>query len=244
MADVVTSVLNPALAGLYLHGSAVLGGLQHSSDLDFLGVVEKPLDGDLRTRLVTRLLDVSGSQASTPGRPVELAVIDQHQLEHLAPEPMVEFQYGEWLREDYLAGHVPERGPAPDVVVLLDTVHRHGRAIVGPAAISAVPPVSRDLLIGASVAGKAGLLDDLHGDERNVLLTFARRVVTAETGHVVPKDVAADSVASRVTGGDLLLDAAADYRGEALIDWSARSDDATACIRELIDLVDAARVGP
>lgn len=243
VADVVTSVLDSGLACLYLHGSAVMGGLRPTSDLDFLAVVRRPLGHELRRRLVTRLLAVSGRRAEEPGRPVELTVIDQQQLAELAPEPNIEFQYGEWLREEYLAGRVPGPESDSDVIVLLDTVHRHGQAIVGPEASSVIPPVPPGRLIDASVTGTAGLLDDLEGDERNVLLTFARMAVTAETGRVVPKDVAADRVASRVTRRDLLHEAAADYRGEAALDWSSRTTEVAACVQELIDLVEALRRG-
>jgi streptomycin 3"-adenylyltransferase len=46
-------------------------------------------------------------------------------------------------------------------------------------------------VIRASVAGIPELLDNLAGDTRNVLLTFARIWTTLATGQIRPKDTAA-----------------------------------------------------
>ncbi|MBS3942076.1 MAG: DUF4111 domain-containing protein [Actinobacteria bacterium] len=239
VAEVANSVLDDAVIGVYLHGSAVLGGLRPTSDLDFLVVVDRQLDASTRTELTRRLLDVSGKRALHPGRPVELTVVATDQLVPWSHPPHAEFQYGEWLRDDYETGHVPVRTLAHDLTVLLDTVQRHGRALLGPPAETVVPAIPPADLVSASLEGVDGLLQDLEGDERNVLLTFARMLVTAESGQVAPKDVAAEAVAGRV-GRDcrrLLHAAVSDYNGRAEFDWSSHTDDVRTCVDQLLALV-------
>lgn len=236
----VTDVLGDTIAAIYLHGSAVLGGLRPTSDLDFLVVVKHPLDSSAREHLLRRLLAVSGRSATYPGRPVEMSVVTTDQLIDWSHPPTAEFQYGEWLRDEYESSHVPGQTVSPDLTVLLDTVHRHGRAVIGPPPKTVVPEIPRADLVAASVAGVQGLLDDLEGDERNVLLTFARMVVTAETGKIVPKDIAADEIAGRLDDGRLLQAAAADYRGRVSLVWDERTADVRAVIKRLIELVESA----
>ncbi|HXQ57646.1 MAG TPA: nucleotidyltransferase domain-containing protein, partial [Actinomycetes bacterium] len=52
----LTRVLGPALVGLYLHGSAAMGGWSaEHSDIDLLGVVARPLDRRVKRVISARL---------------------------------------------------------------------------------------------------------------------------------------------------------------------------------------------
>src|SRR4029453_18036984 len=52
----LTRVLGPALVGLYLHGSAAMGGWSaERSDVDLLGVVARPLDRRSKREISARL---------------------------------------------------------------------------------------------------------------------------------------------------------------------------------------------
>ena len=68
----------------------------------------------------------------------------------------------------------------------------------------------------------ASLLGDLEGDERNVLLTLARMVVTLDTGQIVSKDDAARQVLPRLDrrGQPVMTLALRGYLGEVKDDWS------------------------
>jgi hypothetical protein len=67
--------LGPALVGVYLHGSAALGGwLAHVSDLDILVVTDGPAT---RGSLVTFGEQISGLARSGPASGIELSVIDR-----------------------------------------------------------------------------------------------------------------------------------------------------------------------
>jgi predicted nucleotidyltransferase len=58
--ELVCEVLGPDVLGVYLFGSAVLGGLRPESDLDLLAVSARPTTLDEKRRVVERLLSISG----------------------------------------------------------------------------------------------------------------------------------------------------------------------------------------
>ena len=108
---IVRDVLGEALIGAYLHGSAVLGGLRPTSDVDVLAVIDRRTTEPERGALVDRLLEVSGRRARRgPGRPIELTILVQSDVRPWRHPPRVEFLYGEWRRNDYEAGRARARG--------------------------------------------------------------------------------------------------------------------------------------
>ena len=113
--------------------------------------------------------------------------------------PRMELQYGEWLRDAFLAG-VIEPAPAenPDLGVLITMVRQSSRALIGPAATDVLDPVPRADLVRGMVDGLPALLADFAGDTRNVLLTLARIWTTVATGEIRSKDDAVDWALSRL----------------------------------------------
>ncbi len=181
------------LVGAYLHGSAVLGGLRPSSDLDVLAVVARPTtDGERRT-IVARLLEISGRRAHRgPARPVELTIVRASELRPWHVPPIVDLLYGEWLRDDFERGAVPAPAPMPDLGPEIALTLQGDAALFGPPPAEVMDPVPLADLRRAIVAGVPGLLADLESDTRNVLLTFGRIWFTLATGVIGSKDRAAD----------------------------------------------------
>src|SRR5262249_39096850 len=102
----VVSAVHDALGGdplgLYLFGSATLGGLRPASDLDLLAVGERPMTGMQKEVLARGLLAISGRLVGTKrGRPVEVTSVVSSELRPWRSPPLVDFQYGEWLRSDF-----------------------------------------------------------------------------------------------------------------------------------------------
>jgi hypothetical protein len=160
-------------------------------------------------------------------------------LDPLTTAPKRDFQFGEWLRTDVVAGRMPHAEHDPDLVVLLATALASHRVLHGPPLDSLVDDVPFDLLQQAQLAGLPGLVDDLHSDSRNVLLTLARALHTIETGEIVAKDHAADRAAARVEGADaeLLRAAAREHRGDGHVDWDRMSTGVSALARSLVELI-------
>lgn len=235
--------LGSDLVGVYLHGSAVEGGLRPDSDLDLLAVTRRPLDARDRRAVVDLLLSVSGRRATEgPSRPVELTSVVLGDIVPWTYPPNRDFRYGEWLREEYVEGVLPERERDPDLAVVLRAALDSAEPLLGPDPADLLPTVPDGDLRRAILDSLPSLLDDLEGDERNVLLTLARMVVTLGTGEIVPKDVAAQ-VVSRVAPAGVsatLERARAAYLGVAPDDWTppAAHEEAAAAAAWLAVLLD------
>ncbi|GAA4687751.1 aminoglycoside adenylyltransferase family protein [Streptomyces chumphonensis] len=183
-------VLGGDLIGVYLHGSSVLGGLRPASDVDVLVVSRRSMGERKRRALLEGLLGVSGFPPR--GRPVELTVVVQSAVRPWRYPPSCDFLYGEWLRPEYEAGKGARPHALPDLALTITTTLMGNRPLVGPPPSHALDPVPHTDLVRASLAGIPALLHDLDSDTRNVLLTLARVWTTLATGHIRPKDAAAD----------------------------------------------------
>jgi hypothetical protein len=160
-------VLGPALVGVYLHGSATLGGWSAThSDIDLLGVVARPLDRRVKRGISARLnhpslvcparagLDlnlVTAAVAADPPRrpPFELHV-------STGPSP-----------------HTHLGGPAaadPDLLLHFAVCRRGGVAVAGPDPVEVFAEPPRDWLLERAAAGLRWARS--HG-------SFAYRVLTA-----------------------------------------------------------------
>jgi predicted nucleotidyltransferase len=196
---IVRGVLGGEVVGAYLHGSAVLGGLRPSSDLDVLVVVARPTTDAQRRAIVARLLEMSGRRAYRgPARPVELTIVRASEVRPWHSPPTVDLLYGEWLRDGFERGEVPEPAPMPDLAPEIALTLQGDAALFGPPPAELLDPVPPADLRRAVVAGVPSLLADLETDTRNVLLTFARIWFTLETGIIGSKDQAAEWAIERL----------------------------------------------
>ncbi len=221
-------MLGDNLAGLYLYGSAVAGGLRHDSDIDLFAVVEGSLAGDVRKSLVDMLLHTSGRwPRSGPARPVELTVVVRDEVVPWRFPPRSDFVYGEWLRAEFEHGQLPAPTEDPDLTILTTMVRDSSSTLFGPPAAHLLDPVPASDLVRAIVAGLPELIAGARGDERNVVLTLARMWVTAESGVVVSKADAAAALVSRLPAGHaaVLRLARAGYLGEVADEWTYRETE-------------------
>jgi predicted nucleotidyltransferase len=189
-----------AIVGLYLHGSAVAGGLRPDSDLDLFVLTDRRLTAGERARIVEGLMPISDRRMRPPTwRPIEVTIVAQPEVRPWRYPPRMELQYGEWLRDAFLSGAI-EPGPAenPDLGVVITMVRQTGRALIGPAASDVLDAVPWAELVRAMVDGVPSLMSDLADDTRNVLLTLARTWTTVATGEIRSKDEAADWALSRL----------------------------------------------
>ena len=207
-------VLGPGLVGVYLHGSAVLGGWRAPvSDVDLLGVVTGPLDPAAKRAVAERLTDpglacpaahglelhlITAATAAAPTRlpPFEL---------HLAFAPGPPGRRAGYPVNVPATKVVDGAGVAgdPDLLLYVAVCRRCGRALLGPppAEVFGEPPRSW-LLQGAAgelgwAAGRA---------------TFAYRVLTACRAWRFLED---GVLGSKVDGGRWARDRVAD---PALVD--------------------------
>lgn len=240
------------VVGVYLYGSAgTASGLRPDSDIDLLVLTRRSLTAPERAALVSLLLDISGWHGhaerfpeAAHRRPIELTGIVLDDIHPLTDTPRRDVQYGEWLREDFVNGRLPQPTDDPDTVVLLATAHSAHRVLRGPAFGDVVAPVPPELLRNAVLAVIPDVLEGIEGDERNALLTLARILVTLDTGRIVSKDAAAETVARTLTATerDLLERARAGYLGTITDDWTDLTSQVAALAHTLADR--AQRHGP
>lgn len=236
---VVGRVLGEALVGAYLHGSAVLGGLRATSDIDVLGVLDRPTTEPERRAIVEGLLEISGRRARRgPARPVELTLVVQADVRPWHYPPMAELQYGEWLRDDYEAGVTPSPEVTPDLATLITMALAGNRPIFGPPPAEVLDPVPLNDVRRAIVAGIPGLFRDLESDTRNVLLTLARIWSTLATSEIRPKDAAAEwAIGSLPKEHRRLMELARDLYVEGIDDdrrWANLAPEARALAAHIV----------
>ncbi|MFF0448778.1 aminoglycoside adenylyltransferase family protein [Streptomyces sp. NPDC004609] len=226
---VVREVLGTDVVGMYLHGSAVSGGLRPHSDIDVFAVVRRRTTVRERRALVEELMEFSGERARRgPARPVELTIVVQSEVSPWRYPPNCEFQYGEWLRDAYESGGTPSPAPSPDLAPLITMVLSADAPLTGPPPGEILAPVPHEDLLRAIVAGVPELLAELETDTRNVLLTLARIWTTLATGALVSKDAAADWALERLPAAHrpVLAHARAVYLGEDEESWDGLLADA------------------
>lgn len=142
--------LGTRLAAIHLFGSAVDGGLQPHSDIDLLvTVTESPDAGTLRA-LAIELLTVSAPPGQSPSlRALEVTVMTLQHVVHWRHPARRELQFGEWLREDLLAGIVEPPMQDHDLAIVLTKVLGHSIPVVGPPADQLFEAVPRQDLTRA-----------------------------------------------------------------------------------------------
>jgi len=182
----IQGLLAESLAAVYLHGSAVAGGLRPYSDVDLLVVIDKPMMYEIRERLTAELLNISGLYPHDPygRRPIEVMVFLRSDLSTSFYPVRSEFIYGEWLRHEIEKGKTPEPCFDPELTLLPAQARKKAKPLVGPDAVDVLPAIPWPDIRRAVADGLPALIDTLQSDPRNVLLTLARMWLTLTTGEV------------------------------------------------------------
>jgi streptomycin 3"-adenylyltransferase len=221
--SLVREVLADAVVGVYLHGSAASGALRPTSDVDLLIVARRPTTSAEKRVLIERLLPISGRGDPTEhSRPIELTVVVLGDVRPWSYPPRMDFQYGDWWRAEFERGNLaPWESPNPDLTLQLEMVLQANHALFGPPPADVLDPILSADVRRAMVDSIPALLSYLDGDERNVVLTFARIWTTLATGIIRSKDAAADWALPRLPPEHraVLELARAIYLGEVAEEW-------------------------
>jgi len=224
------SIFGDALLAVYLHGSAVSVGLRPQSDIDLLAVVDRSLNEAQRAALLAALLRLSGHYPARHdgARCLEVMVFSRADLD-LCPFPArADFVYGEWLRGAFEAGEEPMPAQDPEFTLVLAQARQEAIALFGPDRDALLPEVTTAAIRQAMSNLLPALLDSLHDDTRNVLLTLARMWHTAISADFLSKDEAAIRALPMLGGQDATtLDyARRAYLGEITDEWQSRRNAA------------------
>ena len=194
----VVSAIRDALSGdplgLYVFGSATLGRLRPTSDLDLLALLERPATRMQKEALARGLLSISGRRLGEErGRPVELTCVVRTEVQPWRYPPIMDFQYGDWLRSDFESDEESVWQPSPnaDLAVLVAMTRISGRPVIGPPAEELFDPIPATDVERSIIDSLAALRSELDSDTRNVILTLARGWMTVVTGEIRSKEAAA-----------------------------------------------------
>ncbi|EDH9092379.1 ANT(3'') family aminoglycoside nucleotidyltransferase [Salmonella enterica subsp. enterica serovar Rissen] len=226
---VIERHLEPTLLAVHLYGSAVDGGLKPHSDIDLLVTVTVRLDETTRRALINDLLETSASPGESEIlRAIEVTLVVHDDIIPWRYPAKRELQFGEWQRNDILAGIFEPAMIDIDLAILLTKAREHSVALVGPAAEEFFDPVpEQDLFEALRETLKLwNSQPDWAGDERNVVLTLSRIWYSAITGKIAPKDVAADWAMERLPAQyqPVILEARQAYLGQEEDRLASRAD--------------------
>lgn len=191
--DLITHLLGGNALAVYLYGSAVVGGLQRYSDLDLFVVTNRSIAYEEKTALVKALLVISGIYMKEEKFPIELTIVSKSEVNPWRYPPRCDFQYGEWLREQYLQGDV-DPSPVqemPDLALIITQILLASITLRGAPANQLLAPVPYRDYIAARQDALQHMSAELETDTRNVLLRLARIWAAVATDTIHSKPVAA-----------------------------------------------------
>jgi len=198
--NLLIGILEADLLGVYLYGSAIVGGLQKYSDIDLFVVSDRATTYQEKAKLVTALLTISGIYMKSLKRPIEMTVVVKSEVNPWQYPSKFDFQYGEWLRTEFESGHIEpwSAKEMPELALLITQVLLASKNLWGPNPEQLLSRVPYQDFIHATTAAIGSLMDDLNWDTRNVLLTLARVWSTVETNQIRSKPDAASWAINRL----------------------------------------------
>jgi len=206
------TTLGADLVGVYLYGSAVMGGFDPPlSDLDLVVVAERSTEEigfDLFAGLVERL------QAREPDWADRLDIV------FVGRRTLAEFRSGGAFLE---IGHPRPLRRIPDASQYVETwflMRAADRSIAGPPATTLVPPISTREFLLEVVAGIDGFIGAIHDDTPTGTVayravTLCRVLRSLDSGEVCTKQQGAEWAAERYPAWAPLIRAA----------WQVRSSN-------------------
>lgn len=189
----VEEIFGQDLLGIYLYGSALVGGLQRYSDLDLFVVSNRATTREEKAKLAKALLKISGIYMKSKKLPIELTIVEKSEVNPWRYPPKFDFQYGDWLRNEFEEGNIEpwSTKEMPDLAVLITQIFLASHTLAGTHPDQLLCKVPYEDFITATVDTLPTLMSELESDVRNVLLTFARIWSTVATDKMRSKPAAA-----------------------------------------------------
>lgn len=210
--DVLRDSLNSIVEGIYLCGSAVQGGLKANSDLDFLVIVSQSLNDKQRTQLINCIAPYSRKIGEfTDLRYVEIVIVTTESLKQWNHPIEMDLIYGEWLRDEYTLGYVPQREYSSDLTIQLYQSKHHNKQLWGDQSLSHwLPDIPFEDVENAIMDSLNELTENADGDEVNCILTLCRMIDTLENKVINSKSISGRKVSEKFDGHKNVILAAVD----------------------------------
>lgn len=193
-------ILEQNLLGVYMYGSAILGGLQKYSDIDLFVISDRSTTHEEKAKLAVNLLQISGVYMKSEKLPIEITIIEKSEVNPWHYPPHFDFQYGDWLRKEFESGVIEpwSSKEMPDLALLITQVLLASKTLFGPAPNQLLCKIPYNDIIAAIIHSLKSLMLELDSDTRNALLGYARIWHTLETDAICSKSTAADWAIQRL----------------------------------------------
>lgn len=198
--NLVKKIFEQDLLGIYLYGSSIVGGLQKYSDIDLFVVSNRATTHEEKAQLAKALLKISGIYMKSKKLPIEITIVEKSEINPWRYPPKFDFQYGEWLREQFQQGNIEPWSTQvmPDLALLITQILLASNTLVGANPDQLLCKVPYKDFMTAITDTSPNLITELDSDIRNVLLTLARIWSTVATDAIRSKPAAADWVINRL----------------------------------------------
>ena len=105
-------------------------------------------------------------------RPIELTSVVRSQINPWVYPPICDFQYGDWLREDFEQENFDslKKVPMPDLAILVIQLRLAHKNLFGAPALESLPQVPLRGFLKATNDAVVELIKEVEGDTRNTLL--------------------------------------------------------------------------
>lgn len=231
--ELLKSTLGQDLLGVYLYGSAVTDGLKAYSDLDLFVISKREILGEERKKLVYELLKISGIYKKSEKRPIELFIVVKSEVNPWVYPPSFDFQYGDWLREDFEGGNLEpcQSKEMPDLAILVTQLLLANKILFGAPVDELLVKVPYGDVLKATEEALDELMANIEDDTRNVLLTYARMWAMLMTEAIHSKAEAALWVLRKLPENckPVMKKARAAYLGEEKDSWEGEEETVRAC---------------
>jgi streptomycin 3"-adenylyltransferase len=185
-------------------------------------------------------LKISSYPVSAEGvRPLEVTLVVKDEISPWRHPAKKDLIFGEWLRPSLEIGDISPASFDPDLTLVLAQVRSSNVRLFGDAATDLIPEIPENDICKAIQDSLPILIGYTQGDERNVILTLARMLVTLKTGKFFSKDQAVDEILESIPSqyqGTLLL-AKAGYLGLEKDNWSELGDEVDAIVQYMEGLI-------
>jgi streptomycin 3"-adenylyltransferase len=167
-----------------------------------------------------------------------VTVVVQSDIRPWRYPPLLDFQYGDWLRTDFEKGNFgPSPTPfRPDLALLITMAVAANTTLAGTPPAEVFPTVPHEDVLRAMASDIDRLRGDIDSDTRNVILTLARMWSTFVAGALRSKDAAADWALGQlpVAHHRVLVRARDAYLGIEPEKWDDLSDSIAPCVGYMI----------
>lgn len=165
-------ILKDNLVGIYLHGSLTMGCFTEKSDIDFLVLVNSPLEFRIKRSLIEKLVILQ----DLPSKGIEMSVVlERYAREFQYPAPF-EVHYSELYKEKYMkdCNYICGNGVDKDLAAHMTIIKHRGICLYGKEIKDAFVEVPKKYYVDSILYDIEGVRTDIIKDPVYYSLNLCR----------------------------------------------------------------------